>query len=558
MSARRQHVAALALCALALASVAAVATGPAAAQTDGVSNTTDATTTNETGDLTLNASFASQQWPSSDVTVSETHNPLTLTADRANYTVTVRSEALDSSTLADVFADELATDDPDVADFGETEGGVFRMRVLDRNATILANFSTAVTRPYTFEFAAGNATATATTEIVRCECRGAGFLDDGGEGATFETPQSGVATLPIGLKEVGEFQVDIEGDDVDVTATVADGDDDDRVTLAVNTHLVARNAPFDDHALPYWTERGLWVSDGDTLDSIEVREAPGGDDPLPVGEYDLAIRDGDETLATSTLSVTEPPEPALDARTGPADILANATADRLRAAIADDTLADGTISNGSALVYDVESASLFGPFRTAASGYDDGDRYTQAFLDLATARNDSAVPGDVVDFGIEGPADARIDLLNTSRNDGLTVRPDRVNDTLYVGLRTDRLAVENGTAVGSGASFDASLAVHGETASQSMQFADGTDGDDESTTPAPPSPEPPETPDQGTSPSSPATGDTPSPGTAAPPAADPGEDSPDATTTADGPGFGVTVVVAAVLALGAVAVGRRD
>ncbi|WP_299266481.1 hypothetical protein, partial [Halorientalis sp.] len=285
MTTTRQRVAALALCALALASVAVVATGPAAAQSDdGVSNTTD--TTNATGDLTLDASFAAPQWPSSDVTVSETHNPLTLTANRANYTVTVRSEELDSSTLADVFADELATDDPAVADFGETEGGLFRMRVLDRNATILANFTTAVTQPYTFEFEAGNATATATTEIVRCTCRGAGFLDEGREGATFTTGQSGVVTLPIGLKDVDEFEVHTRGDDVDITATVVDGNDDDRVTLAANTHLLGRNAPFDDHAPPYWTERGLWVTDAaDSIESVEVREGQGGDNPLPVGEY---------------------------------------------------------------------------------------------------------------------------------------------------------------------------------------------------------------------------------------------------------------------------------
>ncbi|AQL42772.1 hypothetical protein BV210_08635 [Halorientalis sp. IM1011] len=557
MSARRQHAAALALCALALASVAAVATGPAAAQTDGVSNTTGAT--NVTDDLTLNASFASPEWPSSDVTVPETHNPLRLTANRSNYTVMVRSERLDASSIAEVLDEELETDDPDVADFGETEGGVFRMRVLDRTATIPANFSTAVTGPYTFEFAAGNTTATATTEVVRCECVGAGFLDDGGDGATFSTAQSGVVTVPVGLKHTDEAELEITGDDLDITATVVDGNDDGRVTLSLNTHLIGRNAPFDGNARPYWTRRGLSVrAPEDSVESIRVPEVPGGDYPLDTEEYDLTIRDRDDTLATSTLTVTESSDPALEARTGPADALTNATSDSLRTAAADGTLATaGTVSNGSALVYEAGGASLFGPFRTAVQGHTGPDRFVQAFLDLATARNESAVPGDVVDFGIDGPADARIELLNTSRNGGLTVRPDRGNDTLYVGLRTDRLAVENGTAVGSGASFDASLAVHGDTASQSVQFdEESTTGDDESTTPAPPSPEPPATPEQGTTPS-PTTGDTPSPETAAQPADDPGAESPDATTTADGPGFGVAGVVLAVLALCAFAVGRN-
>ena len=555
MTTTRQHAAALALCALALASVAVVATAPAAAQTDdGVSNTTDAT--NATDDLRLNASFVASQWPSSDVTVSETHNPLTLTANRSNYTVMVQSEALDSSTLAAVFADELATDDPAVADFGETEGGVFRMRVLERNATILANFTTAVTQSYTFEFEAGNATATATTEIVRCECRGAGFLDEGDEGARFTVGQSGVATLPIGLKHVDTADVHIDGDDVDITTTVVDGDDDDRVTLAANTHLLARNAPFDDHALPYWTERGLWVTDAeDRVESVDVREAPGGDYPLPVGEYDLTITVDDETLATSTLTVTDPSIAGVGARVGPSETLANATATTLRTAAADGTLAaDETVSNGSALVYEVESASVFGPLWTAASGYDGSDRFAQAFLDTVTDRNESAVPGDVVTFDIAGPSDARVDLLNTSRDGGLVVAPDRENATLYVGLRTDRLAVANGTALDSGETLTANFGVYEQTASQAVQFADGTD--DDSGTPEPPSPEPPATPEQGPSPS-PDTGDTPSPETAAPPADDPTEQSPDVTTTADGPGFGVAAVVAAVLAVSALAVGRR-
>ncbi|SEP09151.1 hypothetical protein SAMN05216388_103229 [Halorientalis persicus] len=554
MTTTRQHAAALALCALALASVAVVATAPAAAQTDdGVSNTTDAT--NATGELSLDASFAASTWPSSDVTISETYNPLTLTANRSNYTVTVQSEALDSSTLADVFADELATDDPAVADFGETEGGVFRMRVLDRNATILANFTTAVTQPYAFEFEAGNATATATTEIVRCECVGAGFLDRGSEGATFTTGQSGVVTLPIGLKHVDTATVTIDGDDVDITATVVDGNDDDRVTLAANTHLLARNAPFDDHALPYWTERGLWVTDdADRVESVDVDEAPGGDYPLPVGEYDLTISADDETLATSELTVTDPSIAGVDARVGPADTLANATAASLRTAAADGTLAaDEAVSNGSALVYEIESASLFGPLWTAASGDESQDRFAQAFLDTVTDRNDSAIPGDVVTVDIAGPSDARVDLLNTSRDGGLVVAPDRANATLYVGVRTDRLAVANGTALGSGETFTASVGVYDRTASEAVQFADGAD--DESGTPAPPSPEPPATPERGTSPS-PDAGDTPSPETAAPPADDPTEQSPDATT-ATGPGFGVAAVVAALLAVSSLAVGRR-
>ncbi|SDF27257.1 DUF7827 domain-containing protein [Halorientalis regularis] len=555
MTTTRQRVAALALCALALASVAAVATAPAAAQSDdGVSNTTDAT--NATGDLTLDAAFAAATWPSSDVTVSETHNPLTLTANRANYTVTVRSEELDSSTLADVFADELATDDPAVADFGETEGGLFRMRVLDRNATILANFTTAVTQPYTFEFEAGNATATATTEIVRCECVGAGFLADGRDGATFTAEQSSVVTVPVGLKNTDQAELEIDGDDLEITGTVVDGNDDDRVTLVLNTHLIGRNGPFDDHARPYWTRRGLSVRDSaDGLESVRVPEVPGGDYPMDTEEFDVTIRDDDETLATTTLTITERSGAALDSRVGPAGLLTNVTAADLRSAVADGALtADETVPNGSALVYEIESPSLFGPLRTAASGYASADRYTQAFLDTVTDRNDSVIPGDAPAFDIDGPSNARIDLLNTSRNDGLVVVPDRENATLYVGVRTDRLAVANGTALGSGETFTASFGVYDRTASEAVQFADGAD--DESGTPAPPSPEPPATPEQGTSPS-PDAGDTPSPETAAPPADDPTEGSPDATTTATGPGFGVAAVVAALLAVSSLAAGRR-
>lgn len=473
--------------------------------------------------------------------------------------MTVQSESLDASTLSDTFADELATDDPAVADFGETEGGAFRMRVLERNATILANFTTAVIQPYTFEFATGNATATATTELVRCECVGAGFLEAGRDGATFTTGQSGVVTVPIGLKNAETFAMDIDGDDLDITATVVDENGDDRVTLSLNTHLIGRNGPFDDHARPYWTRQGVTVRNAsDSLESVRVPEVPGGDYPLSTEEFDLTIRDDDETLATTTLTVQDPSAPDIEPWTGPSDALTNATAASLRTAATDGTLAASeTVSNGSALVYEVESQSLFGPLRTAASGYGGPDRFAQGFLDIATDRNDSAVPGDVVSFAVDGPSNARVDLLNTSRNDGLTVRPDRENDTLYVGLWTGRLAVENGTAFGDGTTLTATLGVYDRTASQAVQFADGTDADgDESGTPELPSPEPPATPEQDPS-SSPATGDTPSPETAAPPADDPTEESPDATTTADGPGFGVAAVVAAVLAVSSLAVGRR-
>jgi PGF-CTERM protein len=335
-----------------------------------------------------------------------------------------------------------------------------------------------------------------------------------------------------------------------------DGNDDDRIDLAANTHLLGRNAPFDDHALPYWTERGLWITDAaDNVESVDVEEAPGGDYPLPVGEYDLTLRADDETLATSTLTVTDPSVAGLGAYVGPSDTITNATPTSLRTAAADGTLtANGTVLNGSALIYEIQSASLFGPLWTAASGYAGPDRYAQAFLDTATDRNDSAVPGDVTSFDISGPSNTRVDLQNTFRQAGLVTVPDRENGTLYVGLRTDRLAVANGTALGSGDRFTANFGVYDQTASEAVQFADGTDDDDR--TPEQPSPETPATPDQTTSPS-PDTGDTPSPETAAPPADDPTEQSPDATTTADGPGFGVAAVVAAVLAVSALAVGRR-
>ncbi len=540
---------ALTLCVLAVASLT-LATAPAAAQTD--AGTGDASNATE-----LDASFEDDEaggcWSDSGV------NPPTLTANRDTYHVTVTANDLDSDTLVTIFDDELDTADPAIANLTRVDGGV-RMRVLARNVTITANISDEYvdTGDYAFEFVTdGNATAESVVTRTESECVNAVVM----RGGSVQTARSGVATIPIRLEEIDEARVRITNDDVSLAARIEDGNDDRFVTLSLNTHLVGRNAP-DGHGRTYWTREGLTVPEpADSITDIALEDAPGGNDPLPAGEYDIEVRHNEHTLDTGSLSITGTDVADFESWMGPADTLSNATAGDIRRAIANETLVDNeSVSNDSALVYEIESASLFGPLEAAVSQYEGTDQYAQALFDVAADRELLTVPANPVTFDVTADSGTRIDLRETSRNDGLVVAADHDNDTLYLGLRTDRLAVANGTAVGSGAEFDASLTVDGDRSQEPVTFRDVNATLLLPSTPQTPAVSTPD--DPGTEQDEPAdttvrtTSESTAAPTTAPPADDPTEQSPDATTTADGPGFGVAGVVLAVLALAALAMGR--
>ncbi|WP_336001277.1 hypothetical protein [Halorientalis halophila] len=550
MSTTRQHVVALTLCALALASVTVVATAPAAAHTGAGNDDGDASNATE-----LDAIFEHEGVdgcpPEAGI------NPLTLTANRAPFDVTVTAADLDADHLFTVFDDELNTDDPAITNLTRTDDGV-RMRVRDRNATITANFSDAYipTDDHEIRFeTGGGATADDVVTVLESDCIDALILRGGSD----ETARSGVVDVPIQLHEIDEARVRLTGEDLSLSVDVEDVNDDGLVTLVVNTHLVGRNAPNDGHGSTYWTREGLTVGEPvDSLTEITLDDAPGGDDPLPAGEYDVAVRKNDHTLDTHSLSVTETAVADFESWTGQSDTLENATAGDLRRAIGNDTLADDdSVANGSALVYEIESSSLFGPLEAAATRYDGSDRYAKAFLDVAADRELSTVPGNPVRFGIAGDSGARIELRDTYRNDGLVVARDYLNRTLYVGLRTDRLVLDNGTVRWSGQEFEANLTIHDEIDRQPVRFSDANASTAPPSTPSTATPD--RTVDQPTSPTEQAespetetrvstTDETAAPETTGPSTDAGTEDSPAAarTTTGDGAGFGVAAPLAAL------------
>ncbi|SEP09121.1 hypothetical protein SAMN05216388_103228 [Halorientalis persicus] len=556
MKTTRQRLAALTLCLLALASVT-VAIAPAAGQTagndDGASNVTE-----------LDASFEYDSVDGCNPHVEGEWNSLTLTANAEAYAVTFHADGLDAEELVNIFDDGLDAAEPDISAVERVDDETVRLRVRSRNATLPANFSNVDTGDYEFVFEAGeNATATATVTKAEVSCVRAEFL----RGGSYESGRSGVVTVPIWLDETDEARVSITGSDLSLSADIVDGNDDGIVTLDLNTHLVGRDAPDDGHGRSYWTRQGLTVRDSaDSIGDIALDDVPGGDDPLPTGEYELAVdRERiDYTLATAPLSITDTAAADFESWMGPADTLANATAGDLRRAIANGTLVDNeSVSNGSALVYEIQSASVFGPLEAAVSQYDGSDRYAQAFFDIAADRELSTVPGNPVTFDIAADSGARIDLRETYRNDGLVFAPDRDNRTLYVGLRTDRLTVRNGTAVGSGQEFEANLTINGEISRQPVTFR-GVNATlalpSTPQTPVAPTPDDTATErDRAPTPDTPgsttvggATVETPTSATV-----DSTGESPDATTAVTGPGFGVAGVLFAVLALSGLAAGRN-
>ena len=558
METTRQRLAALTLCLLALASVMA-ATAPAAAQTGagnddaGVSNATE-----------LDASFEYDVVEGCRLGNQNATTPLTLTANRERYDVTVQANDINGALLADVFADERRSDDPAITNIEQLNDTAIRMTVSGRNVTVPANFSTVGNGDYALTFETdGGATATAEIFYPHIDCADATFL----RGGSYESSRSDIVTIPIVLEYPDDIRVHIRNGGLSLTANVEDGNDDGLVTLSLNTHLIGRNAPDDGHGRGYWTREGISVHDSnDTITGITVDDIPGGEDPLPTGEYDLVVDNGksEYRLGTAPLSITGTALTDFESWMGPADTLTNATAGDLRRAIANGTLVDNeSVSNESALVYEIQSASVFGPLEAAASQYDGSDRYAQAFLDIAGGQAASTVPGNPVTFDIAADSGARIDLRETYRNDGLVFAPDRDNRTLYVGLRTDRLAVTNGTAVGSGQEFEANLTINGEISRQPVTFREvnatlvlpSTPQTPVASTPNDPGTEQDrsETPDTQVSTTvGLATAETP-----APTADDTTEESPDATTTVNGPGFGIAAVVLAVLALSTLAAGRR-
>ncbi|WP_424017087.1 hypothetical protein ACOZ4N_14545 [Halorientalis pallida] len=552
----RQRLAALTLCLLALASVA-VATAPVAGQTSGGNDDGEVSHPTE-----LDASFRYDEVDGCNPNVQGETTPITLTADRETYDVTVSANDLDADELVEIFDDERDTDDPAITDIERVDGESIRMTVQGRNVTVPANLSDIDVGDYEFTFVAGeDATSSAVVTKAEVSCVRAYFL----QGVSYAVGRSDVATIPIRLEETDEVRLSITGDDAALALDIEDGNDDGIVTLSLNTHLLGRNGPDDGHGRGYWTREGISVHDSnDTITEVTIEDIPGGDDPLPAGEYELALdREGiDYTLGTESLSITGTAVADFESWMGPADTLGNATAGDLRRAIGNGTLVDNeSVSNGSALVYEIESASVFGPLEAAASRHDGADRHAQAFFDIAADREVAAVPGNPVMFDITADSGARIDLRATYRNDGLVFARDESNRTLYLGFRTDRLVVRNGTAAGSGAEFDASLTIHAETSRQPVRFREVN-----ATLVLPSTPQTPvaSTPDDTTTEQDrlaettmPVTSESTTIQTTAPSADDSTGESPDATTTVNGPGFGVAGVVFAVLALSALAAGRR-
>ena len=168
-------------------------------------------------------------------TITEDLAEFTLDSNRGGYDVVVSSDGLDSDELESIFTNFTVADNPDDDDDEE-----ITIRVTGTSDTRDLDFSDIESDDYTFEFQVNDTAASddATVSVTQAEDAEASFLGDG----VYETAQGGVAEIPIELEnsDTAKINLGYDGQVYNETVEVEDDNDDNRVTLRVNTYLAGR------------------------------------------------------------------------------------------------------------------------------------------------------------------------------------------------------------------------------------------------------------------------------------------------------------------------------
>jgi PGF-CTERM protein len=369
-----------------------------------------------------------------EVTQDETF--LDVTSNRGNYNVTVTADGISSSTIVDIFDDELEADRGDedndgslrydlggsATDVYESDDGVV-LRVRKQNANITANFSGVDTGDYTFEFDVNDTDASASDSVSNTEAADidARFRQSVVPGAVGDN-----VAIPITLTNTDSAKVNIGYNDVNfnTTFTIEDGDDNGVVTVNANLYAmgnpnllsnsnpalatVQANQPHinsnQDAAAYLATQNAIEADDeddtvsnvnlttyGNNAGSVEAIDNP----PLDPGAYDMNITTGyDNNLnpsagnerAVGTLSIVEASTEGMQSWTLPdADFDDLSDETDVWAGIEDGSVTqDNGVANDDIIIWQIQTNGVYGALSAAK---DSGESDTDAFVDLVRGTN---------------------------------------------------------------------------------------------------------------------------------------------------------------------------
>jgi len=382
-------------------------------------------------------------------TITEDLAEFTLDSNRGGYDVVVSSDGLDSDELEGIFTNFTVVDNPDDDDDEE-----ITIRVTGTSDTRDLDFSDIESDDYTFEFQVNDTAANddATITVSQAEDAEASFLGDG----VYETAQGGVAEIPIELEnsDTAKINLGYDGQVYNETVEVEDDDDDDRVTLRVNTYLAGRQSleegdPTDlDDGDPDIARAYSLADDDDEILSVSRLGDGIGSPPLAASFYDVNVSVGDTELAVAAMNIQEAGDDDLQSWTAPERTF-NEIDDQeefFEARDEDELLSEADqIAQGDTLVYQVESSSLIG----ALEAETDGDDYGEGLANLVDD-SDDVVEANAFTFRMEQEdPDANrepkhLDIQDTSDRGGLTVIPDNGNSSVYLIFDTDQMNMDRG------------------------------------------------------------------------------------------------------------------
>ena len=387
-------------------------------------------------------------------TITENLVEFTFNSNRGAYDVIVSSEDLDRDELSGIFTNFTQKPSDDFEDADEDD---LVVRVEDTDDTRDLDFSDIESDDYTFEFSVPDTTAEddASISVSQAEDAEASFLGDG----IYETAQGGVAEIPIELEnsDTAKINLGYDGQVYNETVEIEDDDDDDRVTLRVNTYLAGRQTlgegdPTDlddgEDGDPDIARAYSLVDDDDEILSVSRLGDGIGSPPLAASGYDVNVSVGETELDVALLDVREAGDDDLQSWTAPQRTF-NEIDDQeefFEARDEDELLSEANrIAQGDTLVYQIESSSLIG----ALEAETDGDDYGEGLADLVDD-SDDVVEANAFTFRMEqeNPTANRepkhLDIQDTSDRGGLTVIPDNGNSSVYLIFDTDQMNMDRG------------------------------------------------------------------------------------------------------------------
>ncbi|MGQ4554882.1 BGTF surface domain-containing protein [Halobellus sp. GM3] len=300
--------------------------------------------------------------------------------------------------------------------------------------------------------AAGDEDATFTESVV---------TDERGDVVELavELQRTSTATLTLGTEDQGVVS----------NVTVEDDDGDDRVTLYLNTTAL------EDATGTYSDGGNVYSLDSDSDDGIVTADiGTNVDDLIDAGEYDLAVRPGENAGEDSTDVATL----VLEAR-GTTEINTWTAQDGFDPTDLEDVneaLDDGEltaadeVANGDVAVHELVTTGFEGTFDAQHS-----EEITSAFLDKSAA-------GTVYNFSIEQAdpgANQEAWALNLSA-ENTTVIADGDNDTYYVFVDTGEVNTYDGSSIPNDESLTANFTVFNDDATD-FTSAELDDDEDETT-----------------------------------------------------------------------------